>query len=543
MKHTLYSWQQHCIESWFSNGSHGIVQVVTGAGKTIMAIECAARLYAEALHDQQRLFVKIIVPTRFLITQWKTSLLEYCNELGITRSDIGVYHGEHKDRMDRKIMIYVINSARYTLARQIDNHLEQGDTVLMIADECHHYASNENRKIFEFLSHLNNEKKQRYFSLGLSATPIVDQFEEVLIPSLGPLVFSFDFTSAMDMDVINKCILYHVAIQFDQTERSSYEKVSKSIKRLYAMGKNNLPESIRIGTKEYYWQLNHLRNSHNPDIAEWAAALSGMLLKRKSLIHNAPSRIASTLALVARLEPTAKIIIFSERIIQAEALYAKLIKGDSNRIARYHSEMGALAKRHALERFRNGQARILLCCRALDEGFDIPAADVGIVVSGTSSERQRIQRLGRILRRNDGKIPSSLFYLYVDTTVEFPALFKEPIKGTYEFNLWFDNSTSEFLHPAYDQWASILISEERRKGLSVKKQQALSRILHMGKIRNDWILPESEIKIRLLQATSQHMRNYWIVMLRLSHLRTIRGDFGKIEDTQLMPMICNSIDL
>lgn len=535
LKHTLYTWQQHCIDSWYSNGGHGIVQVVTGAGKTIMALECAARLNAKAVEDQQRLYVKIIVPTISLIAQWKTNLLYYCHELGITRSDIGVYHGGHKDRMDRKIMIHVVNSARYTLARQIDSHLEQGDSVLLIADECHHYASTENRKIFEFLSRLTKSKQQRYFSLGLSATPLVDHFEEVLIPSLGPLVFSFDFSSAMKMDVINKCIFYHIAIQFDKNERTAYERVDKSIKRLYAMGKDYLPESIKIGTKEYYWQLNNLKNSHEADISEWAAKLLGMLLKRKALIHNTPSRIACTLALVDRLEATAKIIIFSERIHHVEVLHDKMMSMYPNRIARYHSGMDDLAKQHALERFRNDEARILLCCRALDEGLDIPAADVGIVVSGTSSERQRIQRLGRILRRNDGKTPSSLFYLYVDTTVESPALFLKPIQGTYEFNLWFDNPTTEFVHPAYDQWAYHLFSQERKRGLSSQKQDQLYRMLRIGQARNDWLLPQVEIEFRLATAESQQLRNYWIVMLRLSRLRTIKESFEELDYMDPLP--------
>lgn len=82
-------------------------------------------------------------------------------------------------------------------------------------------------------------------------------------------------------------------------------------------------------------------------------------------------------------------------------------------------------RRLALERFRDGELRILISCRALDEGFDVPDADVGIVLSCASIERQRIQRMGRILRRREGKQISSLYYLYLEHTVEDPSFFSE----------------------------------------------------------------------------------------------------------------------
>lgn len=59
-------------------------------------------------------------------------------------------------------MIYVINSARYTLSRHILRDINMGYAVLLIADECHHYASAENRKIFEFLPYLPEQEKTSF---------------------------------------------------------------------------------------------------------------------------------------------------------------------------------------------------------------------------------------------------------------------------------------------------------------------------------------------------------------------------------------------
>jgi superfamily II DNA or RNA helicase len=56
-----------------------------------------------------------------------------------------------------------------------------------------------------------------------------------------------------------------------------------------------------------------------------------------------------------------------------------------------------------LDRFRSGIYRAVVTSKVLDEGIDVPDADVGIILSGTGSQRAFIQRLGRILRKKEGK--------------------------------------------------------------------------------------------------------------------------------------------
>lgn len=76
--------------------------------------------------------------------------------------------------------------------------------------------------------------------------------------------------------------------------------------------------------------------------------------------------------------------------------------------ARCHSAMAPDARKPALERFRDGEVRILISCRALNEGFDVPSASIGIVMSSTSVNRQRIQRLGRHAEIQPAKPDTSL---------------------------------------------------------------------------------------------------------------------------------------
>ena len=149
----LYQWQEECLEKWFANHGRGMVQAATGAGKTLLALTAADRM--EKMQGQ-KLYVKIVVPTGALMRQWNKALREHLEALPgqgefhkIRRGEIGLRGGGCRDDADCRYMIYVINSARYELARQILAHLQRGEAVLLIADECHRYESGQNRLIFE----------------------------------------------------------------------------------------------------------------------------------------------------------------------------------------------------------------------------------------------------------------------------------------------------------------------------------------------------------------------------------------------------------
>ena len=177
----LHEWQEECLNLWAQNGYHGIVNAVTGSGKTFLALSALERL--ESFSDR-RLCVKIVVPQTFLAAQWKEEIKRRLNADG---SSIGIYCGKRKDA-NRKYMIYVVNSARYSLARHILSDIERGHSVLLIADECHHYGSGENNHIFDFYKTM--DKNAPYYSLGLSATPEIVNFKAISTP-LGREIFSY----------------------------------------------------------------------------------------------------------------------------------------------------------------------------------------------------------------------------------------------------------------------------------------------------------------------------------------------------------------
>ena len=104
-------------------------------------------------------------------------------------------------------------------------------------------------------------------------------------------------------------------------------------------------------------------------------------------------------------------LVFSERIAAADRI-TQLIARRGARAAAYHSHLGPAIRRRNLELFRVGQFDTLVTCRALDEGVDVPLANLAVISAGTGSVRQRIQRVGRVLRLAEGKLRADVATLY-----------------------------------------------------------------------------------------------------------------------------------
>ena len=515
MGRELYQWQEECLKRWFAHRGKGIVQAVTGSGKTLLALEGAGRL------DRKlggKLLVRIVVPTGALLHQWNRAVKEF--QAGLSQEEsrglpekIGLRGCGYKASSDCKYMIYVINSARYELARQILSELRRGEPVLLIADECHRYESGQNRLIFEFLPYIKT-CEGRFYSLGLTATLPSGEAGQYLTGVLGRRIYSYGMAEAANLRTVSSFEIYHIALSFQWGERAEYEEISERMLFLYRQLLKACPVLEKVNQKERYELLGRMAGGKNRKLAEAASQYRGLSYKRKSLVCQAQARTVCAADLIERLEPEAKILVFGERIAQAEELYALLQEKYPGRIGRYHSRMGKQANKNVLERFRDGELRILIACKAVDEGLDVPDASVGIILSGTSSERQRIQRLGRILRKKEKGAGASLYYLHVTETSEDICFLPEGGEKRL-FELEYDMDTRAFLHSEYDCLVEAVLDRLRREGSPEETIQEAMRCLRLGSVRPDWTLPFGEIGSRIRTAKRAAERNYWVCMKRL----------------------------
>lgn len=521
MEKQLYQWQEKCLEQWFSNQCRGIVEAVTGSGKTLLALTAMRRL-DDML--EQKLRVKIVVPTGALMRQWDKALREFLAKAqgeemspANVRREIGLRGSGYKSALDLKYMIYIINSARYELARQILSELRAGEQVLLIADECHHYQSGENQLIFEFLPHIKLYE-EHFFSLGLSATLPSGQARQYLTSVLGRKIYSYGMEKALAFCTVSSYDIFHIGLSFQAEEKGEYEDYSSRMQIIFTKLIKMYPTLKKMNQKELFEMLRAIAGDKNSQARRLAANYMTYAYKRRSLVCLASARISCVCELVRRLEPGRKIMIFGERISQAEELYQLLEKQCPGRVGRFHSKMGEQANKNALERFRIGDFRILIACKSLDEGVDVPDASVGVILSGTSAKRQRVQRLGRIIRKKEEGSRAALYYLHIEESSE-DLCYLPDTRQSRIFELKYSSDTGYFSNPLYDKAAITLWKEMLGRGMEQEQMREVRRCLKLGCVRADWRREQKEFDEQIKKASNMQDRNYWVCMKQLRNMR------------------------
>lgn len=501
---------------WFANKGRGMVQAVTGTGKTFLALSALKRLDEES---GNQLKVKIVVPTKELMSQWESALRDFLSEGDKKKKNlhgvIGLRCGGRRSEPDCKYMIYVINSARYELARRILMELRSGERVLMIADECHHYVSGQNQLIFEFLPHLNEEQAACFFSLGLTATLPGGQAGQYLSSVLGRRIYSYGMEKASAQNTVCEYDIYHIELDLLREEREEYEELTERMVFTFRNLVKRCPFLKKIKGKECFELLSQLAAGKDKEVSALALQYMRLTFMRRRLVCLASERMHCVCDLIGRLGTREKIIIFGERISQAEELYRIIESSYPEKVGRYHSRMGSRANKNVIERFRTGGIRILITCKALDEGMDVPDASVGIILSGTSVMRQRVQRMGRIIRKAEEKEQASLYYLHMAQTAEDICFLPDAEKGNV-YELKYTSKGSRFLNPLYDDKAEALLLHMQENSADERKLREVRRCLELGSVRSDWRRGIDYIDRKICEAKYREDKNYWVCMKNLS---------------------------
>jgi superfamily II DNA or RNA helicase len=357
-------WQEEALRLWKAD-SRGVVSVVTGGGKTVFAQMCMLAFRDE--HPDGK-FV-IVVPTTALLDQWFISLQE---DLGVPEEHISSFSGEEKAKEPNIVNILVLNTAR-ELAPWI---AEEHETFLIV-DECHRAGSPVNAKAL---------RGAHQAVLGLSATPereYDEGFEQYVVPALGDIIFEYDYAQAFKEGVISPFELINVRVDLLADERQRYDKLSQRVAR----------EIQRSETASLFSE--RLRR-----LLQQRAAVSALATMRIP--------VAAKLAESHRGQRT---LIFHERVDQADTL-RNVLAERGHRVTVYHSKIAPVVRRDNLRLYRHGMFDVLISCRALDEGMNVPETVVSIIASSTASTRQRIQRLGRVLRPAPGKSEATVYTIY-----------------------------------------------------------------------------------------------------------------------------------
>jgi len=267
-------------------------------------------------------------------------------------------------------------------------------------------------------------------------------------------------------------------------------------------------------------------SSIEPVLADLAKTFLTISYRRKEVVYRAESRISCVISLIQQISDACKILIFNERIDIANNLYEILHVLYPNQVGCYHSEMDADDKRNVLIKYQSSKIRILVACKALDEGLNVPETDVGIIVSSTNSSRQRVQRLGRILRRSKSTSVSRLFYLYVGSSNEDQELLADinkEMKGIIPMiDLKYEEETESFYNKDYQGLIDKVLRYAYRKAWPSLVIDEIERNLELGKLGCDWWLSEDSCKTKIRLALTKSERNYWKSMWLIIRARYYR---------------------
>ncbi|MFP3163222.1 DEAD/DEAH box helicase [Acidianus sp.] len=347
---TLRDYQIEAIQKWKDNNYRGVIALPTGAGKTIIGIKAI---------EETKVPTLIVTFTREQMLQWKETIMKFSS----IRPEVGLYYSNEKEIRQITLSTY------QTAFRHVSELSDKFD--LLIIDEAHHLPADKFREVA--LGILATKR------LGLSATPFrEDGRHEELFKLMGGIVYYKPVDELIKKGYLAPYDIVQVKVFLTTEERKKYLTLlnkfrvlskNKKLKELIVLAKNgdnNAIEALKV-YNEIKKVVNFAQNK---------------MLKIEEILNK---------------EKGKKILIFTQYVDQAEEIARRfntlLISG----------KMSKNERKKILDTFKFMKSGILTLTTVGDEGLDIPDASVGIIVTGTSSRRQFIQRLGRILRPVNGK--------------------------------------------------------------------------------------------------------------------------------------------
>jgi superfamily II DNA or RNA helicase len=347
-------YQKEALAEWQQKGRRGVVILPTGAGKTFlaqMAIEMTGRS------------TLVIVPTLDLMNQWYDLMLASFD------AEIGLIGGGY---FETGAIVITTYASAFRFMERMGNQFG-----LIIFDECHHLPGS----VYRYAAELAIAP----FRLGLTATPErSDGADGMLEELIGPIVYR---RQAQDLagEYLADYTVIRINVELDSGERARYERERAIFRQFLEQQRIDLGSLMG-------WQ------SFVGASARSEAGRRAMMAYRES------KRIAlgtdSKLDVLARLLQSHRqdrVLIFTAENEMVYRISEQFL------IPAITHETGIKERRHWLEAFNKGEVLALATSKVLNEGVNIPAASVAIVLSGSGSSREHIQRLGRILRKQPDK--------------------------------------------------------------------------------------------------------------------------------------------
>lgn len=345
--------QQQAVDAWMA-GKRGVIVMPTGTGKTNVAL---------TIMKQTAVSTLVVAPVRDLMYQWHRRIQQ---ELGYDAGIIG-------DNTYNFQPVCVITYDSACIHMEKLGHLFQ----LIIFDECHHLPGRMRREA--------GLMSAAPFRLGLTATPLrVDGKHKDLEFLIGPKVYHYRLPDAKGKTLADYQTV-RVPVHLSAEEQEVYNACSQLV-RQYMAEKNK----DNAGTFTFKELMSEVGEDPQARVVQKAYYRMGSIQERA----DEKFRVLED---IFRLHYGERIIVFTGSNVMARDISSRFL------IPCLLSHCGKHERRDILDGFREGDYSAVVANRVLDEGVDIPEAKVAVVLGGLASQRQAVQRLGRILRKSGHK--------------------------------------------------------------------------------------------------------------------------------------------
>ena len=397
---SLYPWQQRAFDAWHKAGSVGVVEAVTGAGKTRVAL----RAIADECQNGGRALV--LVPTIELVSQWKREIRRYVSYgLGMN-SRIGCLGGGDQDSL--QLCDILVSTASSAAQREIPF---PGRHALLVADEVHHYGAES----------WSQALKPRFQArLGLTATYSREDLgkETYLDPYFGAVCYSLDYAEALRDGVIANFRVAFVGVEFSASEAAEYEEASVRL----AKYRRKLVYDYGLPSEPFGLFIREIQKLRWAGAAEWSK-VAGFYLsaftKRRGLMASSAQKLDRIAGLLPAIRDAERTILFSQTKTAATDAVS-LLTSNGIRGKVLDATMDLDERHQVFSGFESGEHELVAAPKLLDEGVDVPSADLAIVLATSRSRRQLVQRMGRVIRKKPDGREARVVILYVANTAEDP---------------------------------------------------------------------------------------------------------------------------
>jgi superfamily II DNA or RNA helicase len=381
--------QLEAAKAWINNSCRGSVIFSTGTGKTEIAFECA-RLAAQ-LSGRDHFTILFLVPRIVLIEQNVRRLRRY----GVSDDHIGIYYGERKEIKEITISTYQSAINNYNLIRSAD---------MVILDEVH--LVSESAVAFDSIFDIIVEDSHKAI-LGLTATINEKDPKYQTILTVVPPVKKYMIKDAVTDGRLAKPVVKAVEVSFTSEEQKSYDEASAAIKDI----------SRKLQAYDPVKMTKILM--HGGPRASMAKIWFAHVRKRKELLSATKQKLIKAAELV-KMHTGERVMIFSETIDSIQQLKA-ILEANGIPAQTIHNGIKPKERKEILESWGKDYFP-LLSVHTLEIGYDVPQVGIAIIIASTSNMNQVAQRIGRVVRKVDGKEHALVYIIYVKSTKDDSVL-------------------------------------------------------------------------------------------------------------------------